>query len=156
MAYCLLLGWISIMAAWAVDREFVHIVGPAGAPFGRLGPHPIGTLLGRLWPAFGHLGTPLGSMWSALGPREAFGSPIERQAGSGDLASTFVCKITIRSEFLALETGATGATGATEVVSKTVAQTPLPTHAGGQDDVSLKQTPSNNICAYEIPYIDKY
>ena len=22
------------MAAWAVDREFVHIVGPAGAPFG--------------------------------------------------------------------------------------------------------------------------
>ena len=79
-------------------------------------------------------------MWSALGPREAFGSPIERQAGSGDLASTFVCKITIRSEFLALEAGATGAT---EVVSKTVAQTPLPTHAGGQDDVSLEQTPSN-------------
>ena len=53
---------LSIMAAWAVDREFVHIVGPAGAPFGRLGPHPIGTLLGRLWLAFGHLGTPLGSM----------------------------------------------------------------------------------------------
>ena len=126
------------MAAWAVDREFVHIVGPAGAPFGRLGPHPIGTLLGRLWPAFGHLGTPLGSMWSALAPREAFGSPIERHAGSGDLASTFVCKTTIRSAFLALETGATGATA---VVSKTVAQTPLPTHAGGLDDVSLEQIP---------------
>ena len=34
------------------------------------------------------------------------------------------------------ETGETGETGATEVVSKTVARTPLPTHAGGQDDGS--------------------
>ena len=29
---------VNIMAAWAVDLEFVHIiVAPAGAPFGRLG-----------------------------------------------------------------------------------------------------------------------
>ena len=126
------------MAAWAVDREFVHniIVGPAGAPFGRLGPHPIGTLLGRLWPAFGHLGTPLGFMRRALCSRRAFGSPIERQARSGDLVSEFACKITVRSAFLALEAGATGETGEAEVVSKTAARTPLPTHAGGQDDGS--------------------
>ena len=97
---------------------------------------PIGTLLGRLWVPFGHLGTPLGSMWSALGPRGPFGSPIERQAGSGDLASAFVCKVTVRSAFLALEAGETGETGETEVVSKTAARTPLPTHAGGQDDGS--------------------
>ena len=76
-------------------------------------------------------------MWSALGPRGPFGSPIERQAGSGDLANAFVCKITVRSAFLARETGEAGETGETEVVhSKTAARTPLPTHAGGQDDGS--------------------
>ena len=82
-------------------------------------------------------------MWSALHPRGPFGSPIGRQAGSGNLANAFVRKNTIRSAFLALETGETGEAGATEVVSKTAARTPLPTHAGGQDDVSLEQTPSN-------------
>ena len=75
-------------------------------------------------------------MWSALGPRGPFGSPIERQAGSGDLASAFVCKITVRSAFLALETGEAGEAGEageTEVVSKTAARTPLPTHAMGPE-----------------------
>ncbi len=38
--------------------------------------------------------------------------------------------------FLELATGTTGTTGGTEVVSKTVARTPPPTHAGGQDDSS--------------------
>ena len=33
-------------------------------------------------------------------------------------------------------TGATGATGEAEVVSRTVARTPPPTRAGGQDDGS--------------------
>ena len=78
-------------------------------------------------------------MWSALGPRRPFGSPIERQAGSGDLASAFACNITVISAFLALEmgeAGEAGETGETEVVSKTAARTPLPTHAGGQDDGS--------------------
>ena len=75
-------------------------------------------------------------MRRALGSRRAFGSPIERQARSGDLASEFVCKITIRSAFLALEAGETGETGEPEVVSKTAGRTPLPTHAGGQDDGS--------------------
>ena len=120
------------MAAWAVDREFVDIVGPAGAPFGRLGPP-----LGPHWVSFGStlvsLCSPLGFMRRALCSRRAFGSPIERQARSGDLASEFVCKITIRSAFLALEAGAPGAK---EVVSKTATRTPLPTHAGGQDDGS--------------------
>ena len=113
-------------------------MGPPGLPLAVLGHpwDPIGTLLGRLWSPFGHLGTPLGSMWSALGPRGPFGSPIERQARFGDLASAFVCKINGRSAFLALAMGANGETGETEVVSKTAARTPLPTHAGGQDDVS--------------------
>ena len=77
-----------------------------------------------------------------LGSQGAIWDPIERQAGSGDLASEFVCKITVRSAFLALETGETGEageageTGETEVVSKTAARTPLPTYAGGQDDGS--------------------
>ena len=82
-----------------------------GCPLG-----DFGAPLGSVWSAFGHLGTPLGSMWSALGPRGPFGSPIERQAGSGDLANAFVCKITVRSAFLALEAGETGETGETEVV----------------------------------------
>ena len=51
----------------------------------------------------------------------------------GDLASAFVCKITVRSAFLALETDRTDRA---EVVSKTAARTPLPTDAGGQDDGS--------------------
>ena len=87
-------------------------------------------------------------MWNALGPRKPFWIPIERQARFGDLASAFVCKITIRSAFLTLATAATketGDTGETEVVSKTVARTPLPTHAGGQDDGSYTNSLKPNI-----------
>ncbi len=47
-----------------------------------------------------------------------------------------VTRIAIRSAFLELATAETGATEATEVVSRTVARTPSPTHAGGQDDGS--------------------
>ena len=75
-------------------------------------------------------------MRRALCSRRAFGSPIERQARSGDLASEFVCKITIRSAFLALEADQADLTDLAEVVSKTATRTPLPTHAGGQDDGS--------------------
>ncbi len=45
-----------------------------------------------------------------------------------------VTRIAVRSAFLELATGETGAAAETEVVSKTVARTPPPTHAGGQDD----------------------
>jgi len=56
----------NITAAWAVDREFVYIVGPAWAPFDRLDHlwDPIGTLLGRLWFlcfSLGAFGIPLDS-----------------------------------------------------------------------------------------------
>ena len=98
-------------------------------------------------------------MRRALCSRRAFGSPIERQARSGDLASEFVCKITIRSAFLELgvdRTGITGITGATEVVSKTAARTPLPTHAGGQDDGSYTNSLKLNIYIYTCVYLYMY
>ena len=47
-----------------------------------------------------------------------------------------VTTLSMKTPFLELETGQTGETGETEMVSKTVAQTPPPTHAGGQDDGS--------------------
>ena len=62
----------NIMAAGAVDREFVHIVGPAGAPFGRLGPP-----LGPHWDAFG---STLVSRWS---PWDTFGVHVERLGSPG-------------------------------------------------------------------------
>ena len=100
----------NITAAWAVDREFVYIVGPAWAPFGRLGPplgshwdafgatlvslwFPLGCFgspLTGLWTPVGRLGTPLGSIWSALGPRGSMWGPIGWQARFGDLASAKV------------------------------------------------------------------
>ena len=52
------------------------------------------------------------------------------QARFRDLASYEVTHIAIRSAFLEL------ATESAEVVSRTVARTPPPTHAGGQDDGS--------------------
>ena len=60
------------MAAWAVDREFVDIVGPSGAPFGRLGPP-----LGRHWDAFG---STLVSLWS---PWDTFGFHVEHLEPQG-------------------------------------------------------------------------
>jgi len=86
----------NITAAWAVDREFDHIVGPAGAPFGRLGAPlgspwdafgptlvslwlPLGCFgppLTDLWSPFGHLGRPLGIHLERLGPQGSiWGSP---------------------------------------------------------------------------------
>ena len=53
---------VNITAAWAGDREFVHKVGPAGAPFGRLGP-PRGTH----WDAFGLTLVSLRSSWDTFG-----------------------------------------------------------------------------------------
>ena len=59
--------------------------------------------------------------------------------GTGDLVSHEVMRIPSRSAFLELAAGAagaTGATGVTEVVSRTAAQSPPSTRAGGQDDGS--------------------
>ncbi len=56
-----------------------------------------------------------------------------------EVVSYEATRIAIRPAFLELVTGPTGATGeagAAEVVSRTVARTPPPTHAGGQDDGS--------------------
>ena len=135
----------NITDAWAFDREFVHIVGPRGSLWPSWA--TLGIPWGRFWADFCFPLFILGHPWGPCGPPWApggylGGSPIEKQPRFGDLASAFVCKITTRSTLLALKTGATGET---EVVLKTVARTPLPTHAGGKDDVKLKQTPSNEI-----------
>ena len=53
-----------------------------------------------------------------------------------EVVSYEVTRIAIRSAFLELAAGAAGAAGAAEMVSKTVARTPPPTRAGGQDDGS--------------------
>ena len=61
------------------------------------------------------------------------------RARAREVVSYEVTRIAIRSAFLELAAGATGTTGAagaTEVVSRTAARTPPPTHAGGQDDGS--------------------
>ena len=72
----------NITAAWAVDREFVHIVGPWGvfgvplAAFGMtlgslcLPLAPFGACLGRLWEPLAAFGLTLASfqlLWGALG-----------------------------------------------------------------------------------------
>ena len=85
-------------------------------------------------------------MWSALGPGGHLGVPLKDRPDFGDLVSEFVCKIIVRSAFLALataEAGETGETGETEVVSKTVARTPLPTRTPGARMTVVTLTPSN-------------
>ena len=143
---------INITAAWAVDREFVHIgfwadFGLPFVPFGVLGV-PFDRPLHSRWPPWdtmGHLWGPFGAPWAPGGP---CGGPIGWQARFGDLASAEVPQIAAKSAFLEL---ATGEAEVTEVVSKTLAQTPPSTHAGGQDDGSytnslklatVTQTPS--------------
>ena len=53
-----------------------------------------------------------------------------------EVASSQVMRIAAKSVFWELVTAVTAATEAAEVVSRSVAQTPPPTHAGGQDDGS--------------------
>ena len=97
---------------------------------------PLGDAGGGFGPPLGCLGAPLGSLWMPLGglgvPCGCFPEILE----TGDLVSYKVKRIAIRSASLELATGATGAAGAAEMVSKTVARTPHPTRAGGQDDAS--------------------
>ena len=77
----------NITAAWAVDREFVYIIGPLAAfglrvtPFGFFGAS-LGCLwgaFGRLWADFGLPLAPFGSLWGALGlPLAVLWSPFGR------------------------------------------------------------------------------
>ena len=79
-----------------------------------------------------------------MDPTGPYGALLGPWPDCWEVASSEVTRIAIRSAFLELavgSTGATGATGAAGMVSKTVAQTPPSTRAGGQDDV-VKQTPS--------------
>ena len=70
--------------------------------------------------------------------------PAHNTKMSLEVASSEVTRIAIRSAFLELATGATAEAGATEVVSRTVARTPPPTHAGGQDDGSYTNSLKQN------------
>ena len=85
----------------------------------------LGAAFGPFWDALGRPWAPFGFLWAASG------SPVP-----GEVASSKVPRIAIRSAFLELAAGTTGATGVPEVVSRTVAWSPPPTHAGGQDDGS--------------------
>ena len=71
-----------------------------------------------------------------MDPTGPYGAPLGVKAGSGNLASSEVTRIAAKSAFLEHAAGATGATGTGEVVSRTVARSPPPTRAGGQDDGS--------------------
>ena len=68
-----------------------------------------------------------------MDPTGPYGAPLGVKAGSGNLASSEVTRIAAKSAFLE---HATGAAGTGEVVSRTVARSPPPTRAGGQDDGS--------------------
>ena len=67
---------------------------------------------------------------------DAFGGALGWGDPEGNLVFSQVRCLSTFSSLLELATGATGATRATEVVSRTVARTPPPTRAGGQDDGS--------------------
>ena len=66
----------NITAAWAVDREFIYIVGPTGRALGSLWSSlgsfgslwgALGLSLGVLWAPLDPFGLPLGSLWLSLG-----------------------------------------------------------------------------------------
>ena len=62
--------------------------------------------------------------------------PAHNTKMSLEVASSEVTRIAARSTLLELAGDATGAAGAAEVVSRTLAWSPPPTHVGGQDDDS--------------------
>ena len=83
------------MAAWAVDREFVDIVGPAGAPFGRLGPP-----LGPHWDSFGSTLVSLWSPWDLWGscggpcaPEGHLGVPLKGRPDLGTSPASLYAKL---------------------------------------------------------------
>ena len=74
--------------------------------------------------------------------------PAHNTKVSLEVASSEVTRIAVRSAFLELAPGTTGATGATGMVSRTVARTPPPTRAGGQDDGSYTNSLKLNVAKY--------
>ena len=58
--------------------------------------------------------------------------------------------------FLELVTGAAGAAGETEMASRTAAQGPPPTRAGGQDDGSYTNSLKLSLSLYIYIYIIMY
>ena len=78
-----------------------------------------------------------GVPWAPLGPpRAAPWAPLGCQTRFGNLVNAFVRSLSTQTAIWEFANAATGAAGATEVFSKTVAQTPPSTHAGGQGDGS--------------------
>ena len=121
------------------------LLGPIGPNWNQLGPNcdqlgpdwaqlgPNGVPIGPNWDPVGPHWVPIGPNWAPLGPIGPYWALLGPGPGCWEVASSQVTRIAIRSAFLEL---VTGATGAAEVVSRTVARTPPPTHAGGQDDGS--------------------
>ena len=154
---------INIKAAWAVDRKFFYILWVAwtrvGSLWGALG-LPLDPF-GRPWPPLGHhlgpfwvLWLPLaviwvlfGSIWPSLGLPLAFlGLP-----GCSGFTLGFILRANVAQvprlrtksslgEFASWSRGSRGSrlNGVMKCCSD-----PPSTRAGGQDDVSSKQTPSN-------------
>ena len=85
---------------------------------------------------------PLGVLWGAVGalwgPFHFPPPPVEPYINKKLIFSNppRLCTKSSLREHATAETGETGETGEAEVVSRTVAQSPPSTHAGGQDDGS--------------------
>ena len=120
---------------------------PLGCPWAPWGSH--GVPWGSLGCPLGCLGAPLGIPWGSLGlPWGALGcpgrfSPIFRKLDAQFRANVSICT-RLRIEYSLRNSPANPVDPANpaEVASGPPLAAPLP-HAGGQDDVSLKETPSN-------------
>ena len=148
------------MAAWAVDREFVYIVGPVVLPLVAFGPTlapfwafgvPFGSLWGALglplavlWGPCGRFGPPVGSLWGALG---TCGIPLGHLWGLFGPSSGVCCKldVTFRAKCSQVPRLATksslpefssGFPGFPGSGVRNRCSDPTSTRAGGQDDVS--------------------
>ena len=128
----------NITSAGAVDREFVNIywahLGPnftqVGSNWSRIGSNWL-----PIWTPFGPQGIPL----APLGPHwepDRFGDRF------GNLASSQVRCLRIRSAFLELTTGNGGTTGDGEMVARGAPRSPPP-HAPGARMTVVTLTPSN-------------
>ena len=89
--------------------------------------------LGQIGAGLGQIGSQLDSTWTPGDPTGPSWDPTGSRARFGNLASSQVRCLRIRSAFLELTAG-TG--GEAEMASRTAARSPPPTRAGGQDDGS--------------------
>ena len=147
----------NIKAAWAVDREFVYIVGPVVLPLVAFGLTldsfwsfgcplaPFGVPLGSLWLTLGALGLPLAVIWvpfrslwlswGSLGAPGSIWAPFSEQM----LLKYRACAQNLA--FWNLPADAADAAEPAEVVSASAARDLPSTCAGGQDDVSSNKLP---------------